>query len=168
MFLFSFIIINELIFFYLIFVVIALLKKHCEVCLWTVSALSPLCMSASVVAVWEHSKVCLTVWCSFAQCFSWTWWITMEGFFSCCAVWFLQVANVTRDYIDMPCPWTVYIPSQTDSSITIVSVYCQGLGNKQKRWDVCHYLRHKQFSICFLQDTFWVEVRKIYNVKMGI
>ena len=40
-----------------------------------------------------------------------------------------------------------------DSSISIVSVNCQGLNNKQKRRDVFHYLRNKQYSVYFLQDT---------------
>ena len=40
-----------------------------------------------------------------------------------------------------------------DDCVTVVSVNCQGLGNRRKRKDVFHYLRNKNYSIYFLQDT---------------
>lgn len=40
-----------------------------------------------------------------------------------------------------------------DSVVTFSSVNCQGLGNFQKRRDVFHYLKNKNYSVCFLQDT---------------
>ena len=41
--------------------------------------------------------------------------------------------------------------------INISSLNCQGLGNFQKRRDVFHYLRKKQYNIYFLQDTHFEE-----------
>lgn len=37
--------------------------------------------------------------------------------------------------------------------ISIMSMNCRGLGDTRKRRDVMHYIRSKQFSIVFLQDT---------------
>jgi len=39
------------------------------------------------------------------------------------------------------------------SKISIASMNCRGLGDKQKKRDVFHYLRQKQHSIYFIQDT---------------
>ena len=39
------------------------------------------------------------------------------------------------------------------SNIRISSLNCQGLGSPKKRRDVFQYLRQKQYSIYFLQDT---------------
>ena len=49
-----------------------------------------------------------------------------------------------------------------DNSISIVSVNCQGLNNKQKRRDVFHYLRNKKYNIYFLQDTHFEEKTEQY------
>ena len=40
-----------------------------------------------------------------------------------------------------------------DRNIKILSMNCQGLGDPQKRKDVFHFLKQKQFSIYLLQDT---------------
>jgi hypothetical protein len=39
------------------------------------------------------------------------------------------------------------------ANFSVISVNVQGLGNFQKRRDVFHYLRQKNHSINFLQDT---------------
>lgn len=55
-----------------------------------------------------------------------------------------------------------------DSSIKIVSLNGQGLGDSQKRRDVFHYLRQKQFSICFIQDThFQTKLEKYIAAEWG-
>ena len=38
-------------------------------------------------------------------------------------------------------------------SLKIASLNCQGLGGTEKRRDVFHYLREKQYSVYFLQDN---------------
>ena len=48
------------------------------------------------------------------------------------------------------CRWLCYILM---NSLKISSLNCQGLGSFQKRRDVFQYLRQKQHSIYFLQDT---------------
>ena len=40
-----------------------------------------------------------------------------------------------------------------DNVISVLSMNCQGLGNSIKRRDVFHYIRSKDFSVYFLQDT---------------
>ena len=40
-----------------------------------------------------------------------------------------------------------------DSTISVVSVNCQGLNGKQKRRDVFHFLKNKNYNIYLLQDT---------------
>ena len=49
-----------------------------------------------------------------------------------------------------------------NSTLKIISVNCQGLGNKQKRRDVFHFLREKKYSIYFLQDTHFDEKLESY------
>ena len=49
-----------------------------------------------------------------------------------------------------------------DSSVSIVSVNCQGLNNKQKRRDTFHYLKSKKHSIYFLQDTHFEDKMERY------
>ena len=47
----------------------------------------------------------------------------------------------------------IFLSNPMDDCVVVVSVNCQGLGNRQKRKDVFHYLRNKKYSIYFLQDT---------------
>ena len=49
-----------------------------------------------------------------------------------------------------------------DDCVVVVSVNCQGLGNRQKRKDVFHYLRSKKYSIYFLQDTHFEPKMEIF------
>ena len=49
-----------------------------------------------------------------------------------------------------------------EDKITITSVNCQGLGDRTKRKDVLNYLKQKQFSIYFLQDTHFLEKEELY------
>ena len=51
------------------------------------------------------------------------------------------------------CLFFFFLSNPMDDCVTVVSVNCQGLGNRQKRKDVFHYLRKKNYSIYFLQDT---------------
>lgn len=54
------------------------------------------------------------------------------------------------------------------SDIKIASANVQGLGNFQKRRDVFQYLRQKQFSIYFLQDThFHTKLEKQIGAEWG-
>ena len=46
-----------------------------------------------------------------------------------------------------------FLLNPRDDCVTVASVNYQGLGNRQKRKDVFHYLRNKKYSIYFLQDT---------------
>ena len=48
------------------------------------------------------------------------------------------------------------------AKISIISCNAQGLGNTQKRRDVFHYLRQKNNSIYFLQDTHFTEKQEKY------
>ena len=41
--------------------------------------------------------------------------------------------------------------------ISLISANVQGLGNAQKRRDVFQFLRQKNASICFLQDTHFTD-----------
>ena len=43
--------------------------------------------------------------------------------------------------------------SDSESTFRILSINCRGLACKKKRRDVFHYIRQKDFSIYFLQDT---------------
>ena len=45
----------------------------------------------------------------------------------------------------------------TDNSIKVLSANCQGLRNKEKRFDVLSYLREQSASIICLQDTHFTE-----------
>ena len=48
------------------------------------------------------------------------------------------------------------------AKISIISANVQGLGNSQKRRDVFQYLRQKNSSIYFLQDTHFTEKQEQY------
>ena len=48
------------------------------------------------------------------------------------------------------------------AKISLISVNVQGLGNQQKRRDVFHYLRQKNSSIYFLQDTHFTNKQEQY------
>ena len=51
---------------------------------------------------------------------------------------------------------------------SLFSVNCQGLGNRQKRKDVFHYLRNKKYSIYFLQDThFEPKIENFISAEWG-
>ena len=49
-----------------------------------------------------------------------------------------------------------------DDKVTITSLNCQGLGDRIKRKDVLNYLKQKQFSIYFLQDTHFIAKEEQY------
>ena len=49
-----------------------------------------------------------------------------------------------------------------EDKITITTLNCQGLGDRIKRKDVLNYLKQKQFSIYFLQDTHFLEKEEQY------
>ena len=49
-----------------------------------------------------------------------------------------------------------------DSSVSVLSVNCQGLNNTKKRRDIFHFLRNKNHSIYFLQDTHFEETIESY------
>ena len=43
-----------------------------------------------------------------------------------------------------------------DSTLSIITMNCRGLGNAQKRKDVLNYLKSKHYDICCLQDTHFI------------
>ena len=47
--------------------------------------------------------------------------------------------------------------SIVDSSVTVLSVNCQGLRIMDKRIDVLHYLDNLKANIICLQDTHWLD-----------
>jgi len=58
--------------------------------------------------------------------------------------------------------------TKNSSSIKILSVNCQGLGNMEKRKDVFSYLRQKNYNIYCLQDThFTKEMELIIRSQWG-
>lgn len=46
--------------------------------------------------------------------------------------------------------------------VSIISMNCQGLGDKSKRKDVINFLKGKQYSICMLQDTHFLKSEENY------
>ena len=61
-----------------------------------------------------------------------------------------------------------FLLNPRDDCVTVVSVNYQGLGNRQKRKDVFHYLRNKNYSIYFLQDTHFEPKMEILFQRSGV